>query len=297
MNNKNQLDLSFVAVGPQRTGSTWLHKVMENHPSIGLPVGIKETMFFDQFYHKGMDWLFSHYNMSVEEREYGEVAPTYFASDIVLERIKSHYPDCKIFINIRNPVQHAYSMYLHESSKGRIKGELADIIDRCPEKLRSGTYSDWIPKWQKAFGPKNVCLVWMDQIESNPQSVYKEVCDFLGISTEYYLQDIGDRQINASKEARFPKLTQFGLVIYQLLREYRLHSIIKFCKRIHLDKVTFVSSKNKSTSRLSHTDHSTLLTLYSADIKFLERTTGRDLSIWRNNVRQDSKIGETSTTP
>ena len=294
MNKKYKIDLSFVAVGPQRTGSTWLHKVLENHPSIGLPVEIKETMFFDKFYHKGLDWLLSHYNAPNEEREYGEIAPTYFASDIVLERIKIHYPDCKIIINIRNPVQHAYSMYLHESSKGRIKGELANIINDSPEKLRSGMYLDWIPKWQNAFGIENVHFIWMDQIEKNPEGVYKKVCYFLGISAEHYLQDIGDRQINTSKEARFPKLTQFGLKIYQLMREYRLHSMIKLCKRINLDKVTFATNKSKPISTLGNVDFNNLLKIYSADIDFLERTTGQDLSTWRNVDRKNIKSCETS---
>ena len=296
MNKKYQLELSFFAVGPQRTGSTWLHKVMENHPAIGLPVGIKETMFFDKFYHKGINWLLSHYDMPDEDREYGEVAPTYFASDIVMNRIKSHYPDCKIFINIRNPVQHAYSMYLHESSKGRIKGELSDIINNSPEKLRSSTYSEWIPKWQQAFGIENVCLIWMDQIEKNPQGVYKEVCEFLGISAEYYLQDVGDRRINASKKVRFPKLTQFGLAVYQLMREYKLHSVINFCKRIHLDKVTFASKNSEPASTLNHVDFDRLLALYSADIEFLERTTGQNLTSWRIDNRQNCKISESSTS-
>ena len=295
MNKKHQVKLSFVAIGPQRTGSTWLHKVMETHPSIGLPVGIKETMFFDRFYHKGIDWLSSHYDAHDEEREYGEVAPSYFASDTVMSRIKSHYPECKILINIRNPVQHAYSMYLHESSKGRIKGELNEVINDSPEKLRSGSYSDWIPKWQKAFGKENVFFIWMDQIESNPQSVYESICNFLCVSTDYYVQEVGISRVNASKEARFPKLTRIGLAIYQLLRAYRLHSVINFCKRIHLDKITFSIDEKKNGSELSRVDFKKLLELYSADIEFLERTTGQDLSIWRNNDHQDIKNYELSS--
>ena len=288
MNEQTQFNLSFVAVGPQRTGSTWLHQVIENHPAIGLPVRIKETMFFDQYYHKGIDWLVSHYALPVDAKHYGEVAPTYFASNIALERIKSHYPDCKIFINVRNPVQHAYSVYLHELSKGRIAGELADIIKNCPERLRPGTYSDWIPRWQEAFGVENVCLVWTDQIEGNPQGVYKDICDFLGVSSDHYLQSVGGQQVNASKKARFPRLTRFGISVYHLLREYRLHSVINFCKRIHLDKITFSTNKGSARIKPDQADLKSLLTLYSADIGYLEQMSGQDLSSWKNIGGEES---------
>ena len=294
MNNEYQFDLSFIAVGPQRTGSTWLHKVMEEHPHVGLPVGIKETMFFDRYYHKGVDWLLSHYKMSDKKSQYGEVAPTYFSSDVVLRRIKSEYPDCKILINIRNPVEHAYSMYLHESSKGRIQGKLCDVIKDSPEELRPGMYSDWIPRWQDTFGTENVCLVWMDQIKSKPQNVYQEVCTFLGLSANHYSQNVGDRQVNSAKKPRFPKLTRIGVSIYHLLREYRLHAVINFCKRIHLDKITFSTGKGEGKSILSHTDFEKLLKLYISDIEFLEQTTGHDLSIWRNYNPQDNNIRNSS---
>ena len=297
MNNKYQVDLSFVAVGPQRTGSTWVYKVLEDHPSIGLPVSIKETMFFDRYYHKGIDWLISHYKKSDEDRKYGEIAPTYFASDTVLKRIKSHNPNCKILINVRNPVQHAYSMYLHESSKGRIQVSLRDVIKNSPEKLRAGAYSDWIPRWQKAFGMENVCLVWLNQIENNPHIVYQDICDFLGVSAEYYPQVVGDRQVNPSKEARFPNLTRFGISVYHRLREYRLHWIINFCKRIHLDKITFSTNTDCGKTEMSQTDFMSLLQLYSADIEFLEQASGQDLSIWRTSdhlVRDICRLPATS---
>ena len=33
--------LNFVGVGPERTGTTWLHQVLQRHPEICLPKAVK----------------------------------------------------------------------------------------------------------------------------------------------------------------------------------------------------------------------------------------------------------------
>jgi len=48
--------LDFVGGGPQRTGSTWLDRVLRAHPALCLPENVKETKFFDQHFNKGLDW-------------------------------------------------------------------------------------------------------------------------------------------------------------------------------------------------------------------------------------------------
>ena len=280
METLSKFTLYFVAVGPQRTGSTWLHEVLEYHPSIKLPSAIKETMYFDRYYHKGNSWLRSQFENSSDSRLSGEVGPSYFGSKDALERIKLDHPNCKIIISIRNPVEHAYSMYLHEHSKGRIKGTLSEVIIKNPDRLRTGSYDKWIPLWQSAFGKDNVCLVWMDQIRINPRMTYRLICEFLEVSTDHYPETLGVKKINTAKVTRFPRLTKFGMSVYQLFKEYRLHSIIKFCKRIHLDKITFGVGTN---SNISAADYQSLADLYSVEIDFLERISGRNLSKWRTH--------------
>ena len=278
METLSKFTLYFVAVGPQRTGSTWLHEVLEYHPSINLPSAIKETMYFDRYYHKGNSWLRSQFENSSDSRLSGEVGPSYFGSKDALERIKLDHPNCKIIISIRNPIEHAYSMYLHEHSKGRIKGTLSEVIIKNPDRLRTGSYDKWIPLWQSAFGKDNICLVWMDQIRTDPKMTHRSICEFLKVPTDHYPETLGVKKINTAKVTRFPRLTKFGMSVYQLLKEYRLHSIIKFCKRIRLDKITFGTGK---IPKISAADYQTLADLYSAEVDFLEQLSGRSLSKWR----------------
>lgn len=43
MSNPQTLD--FLAIGPQRTASTWLDQCLRAHPNLYLPKGTKETFY------------------------------------------------------------------------------------------------------------------------------------------------------------------------------------------------------------------------------------------------------------
>src|SRR5271154_5339240 len=93
----------YIAVGPTRTATTWLQRVLTGH--LGLPKGIKETQFFIWNYHLGLDWYRWHFRNCPPHLPVMEIAPTYFDSPQARERLKSHIPDCKIICTVRDPVE------------------------------------------------------------------------------------------------------------------------------------------------------------------------------------------------
>src|SRR6202166_3585681 len=78
----------IIHVGPERTGTTWVHRVLEGH--VDLPYGVKETRFFTNFYDKGIDWYARHFRYATGERRVAEICPNYFFKTEALERIKTH---------------------------------------------------------------------------------------------------------------------------------------------------------------------------------------------------------------
>src|SRR5215470_18764382 len=92
----------FIAVGPQRTGTTWLHEVMKPH--LGLPRGIKETDFFLKNYARGMEWYRDFFRGCSPDLPMGEVDPNYFGEDVARERICKDIPQAKIIVTLRDPI-------------------------------------------------------------------------------------------------------------------------------------------------------------------------------------------------
>ena len=53
--------VGLVGVGPQRTGTSWLHAQLSRHSRLCFPRRVKETFFFDERFHKGLEWYWSHF--------------------------------------------------------------------------------------------------------------------------------------------------------------------------------------------------------------------------------------------
>jgi hypothetical protein len=180
MNNGKVLRLpSFVHVGPPRTGTTWLHKVLMDH--VGLP-SEKETRFFDLRYDRGVQWYSSLFGDYPADAPRGEMSPTYFSNAIARERIKREIPDCKIITTFREPAARLYSVYRLLRAERRPVLDTFDAYWRlqiiCGADLCS--YATHLKRWQVTFGPSRVLALFYEDLASNPQGYLDSVCDFIG---------------------------------------------------------------------------------------------------------------------
>src|SRR5258708_20436805 len=103
----------IIGAGPGRTGTTWLHRVLEGR--VDLPYGVKETQYFNTFYDKGINWYAHHFRYATGQRKIAEICP-YFFHPLAPARIKTHIPNSRIITTLRDPVDHsfsAYNLFLH----------------------------------------------------------------------------------------------------------------------------------------------------------------------------------------
>src|SRR5437016_1278873 len=175
--------LSFVLVGPQRTGTTWFHEYLATCPDAVVPTKLKETFFFDRYYEKGLEWYASHFREVPEDARAGEVAPTYFHAPEAPQRIAAVNPQCRIVITLREPVGRLVSLYHHEQRYGMIPVHegLLRALDTHPELLESSRYATHCRRWSETFGPSNVQIVLMEDLASDPEAVVRDVCRFLRV--------------------------------------------------------------------------------------------------------------------
>ena len=100
---------SFFVIGPPRTGTSWLHEVLNQHTV--LPSLSKETRFFDSHFRRGFHWYSSHFRHRCIGQPVGEIAPTYFASPDARERISRLPSAARVICIFRNPVERILSLY------------------------------------------------------------------------------------------------------------------------------------------------------------------------------------------
>jgi len=70
---------SFLCIGAQKAGTTWLHNMLRQHPELFLPE-TKELSFFDlksNFEGRGTSWYRSNFAAADDNQLIGEVTPGY----------------------------------------------------------------------------------------------------------------------------------------------------------------------------------------------------------------------------
>ncbi len=269
--------IQFCCIGPQRTASSWLQEVLSHHPSICLPRGVKETMFFDQRYHKGLPWYEWHFAHRQEGQICGEIAPTYFDCHAAAQRIHAHFPDAKIIVNVRNPIEQSYSLFRHHFSKGRVSHDFDRATRTIPNILTAAHYEQHIPIWDVVFHGQMIFL-FQEDVRSNPQHVIDEVCKYLGID-ELLIPEAARSPVNQVNNA--PRSRTAAKVLSSsatLLRSLRLHRWIALGKKLGL---TSVYRGGRVIPPMDRPTFDFLLANFDKDIAWLEKKFNRDLSKWR----------------
>jgi len=268
-----KLRVDFVAVGPQRTGTSWLDEALRAHPEVSLPQQVKETMFFDERFRRGMDWYASHFDLRDAGTVRGEIAPTYFDMDAAAARLEEHNPACRIIVTLRDPRERAISLYRHHRAKGRVHGSFSRAIEQMPRIVESGHYAEHVPRWLERFGRERVHFVTTDDISNRPEGTLTDVCRFLGVAAADPPASIG-RVVNPSTAPRYPVLAALAARAATGLRAARMHRVVEAGKALGLERVfdgggTLPEATKDEVEELSH--------LYADDIRYVEELLGRNL--------------------
>ena len=142
-------------VGPPRTGTTWIWEYLRARGDIVLPEGVKETWFFSNMFHKGVDWYASHFKHKEACSAVIEVDPTLFSHPEAPRRCTRFLgSDVLVVVTVRDPVERSWSHYLHARRYGWTRKSLEQAIQEIPDIIEASRYSKHIPRWKSVFGEK-----------------------------------------------------------------------------------------------------------------------------------------------
>lgn len=185
---------SFVCIGGQRCGSSWLHNILKTHPQVVLPKR-KESSFFNfRIKTEGIEWyinLFEDCSDKSIEHIKGEVVPTYsamFRDEVFF--VKKLISDLKIILIIRNPVERMISQITRQwtyhyvdkgaSTKRSLLSLLRQVDTRLSHRLTDFNRSYHL--WSEVFGKENVLVMNYDALAESPTKFIDEITDFLQVS-------------------------------------------------------------------------------------------------------------------
>jgi hypothetical protein len=271
----------FIAVGPPRTGTTWLHRVLRGH--VGLP-SIKETQFFTYNYALGLDWYRSYFRECRQDVPAGEIAPTYFDHPEARTRIAALIPQCRIVCSLRDPVERAYSHYKAWHRAGLLGGPFEDVVEKSWSKL-SAEYVANLRSWNRIFGAENVQVLLYDDLRADPQTYLNKVCAFVGIPPIDLSRTPGATEpVNLSEQTpRSMMVARAMLKVRDALIRRRYRRLARLVEAgTPLWKLSF--SGGRSYPPLDPAFETNLRKILNPEIENLECLLGRDLSAWKRKL-------------
>jgi hypothetical protein len=209
----------FVIIGAKRGGSTSLYNYVLEHPGV-QPVfpgrqHIKGVHYYDSRYANGQSWYRSHFPLEAAGRQLarpwaspsvcGEASPYYLFHPLAAQRLAQDYPDVRIIVFLRDPVERAYSHFKERThhggeslsfedalaaEEGRLRGEAERIIaepgylsieHENHSYLAQSRYLDMLPRWFRHFPREQFHIGVSEEFYADPNKHVNEVWKFLGL--------------------------------------------------------------------------------------------------------------------
>lgn len=276
---------NVIAIGPPRTSTTWLEKILRGR--IGLPAGIKETQFFVERYHLGLEWYAAFFRDCPPELPVAEFAPTYFDSPQARERIARDLPRCRIICTLRDPVDRFYSHYKLWRRIGYTKTPIERAAFGHRQLLNAARYADHLAEWFDCFGRERVAVLFQDDLRADRRRYVDTVCDFIGIARfDVAAVPWADEPVHSVDQAprsfRMARRAQYARVLMERFRLYRLE---KVCEPLF----EYCSSGGGAFPPLDRDLEARIRESMRPQIEKLEVLLGRDLPQWKTGKSAASR--------
>lgn len=292
---------NFLIVGAAKAGTTALYHYLKQHPQVYMSPN-KETNFFA---FEGQEISFSgpgdekisesaittleayadQFEAASNEVAIGEASPWYLYSTLAAENIHRYVPHAKLIMVLRNPIDRAFSSYLHVVRDGREslsfeEGLLAEEVrvGRSWEFIwhyqRTGFYAAQVERFQRLFPREQMRFYLYDDLSDDPVRFLRDVYDFLGVDADF--------AVNTSFRPNATGVPRSRLLGRVLVQPNPLRSTVKLLtpRRIRYSIGQRINQRLLTKPSLNRETRLKLLRSYRDDISRLEGLIGRDLSAW-----------------
>lgn len=184
---------TFLIIGARKSATRWLRTHLGQYPEIFT--ADREIRFFNdgESFERGLEWYRSNFEGWSGEPVSGEATPGYMmwleSPAGIAARIDESLPGVRLMALLRNPVDRAYSAFVHHTREGRIPPE-AGLLDHLrgtdPTKdslglVAGGWYAESLAPYFDRFGGR-LRVFLHDETVREPERVYARALEHVGAS-------------------------------------------------------------------------------------------------------------------
>jgi hypothetical protein len=274
----------FVVIGAPKCGTHWLNECLREHPEVYLTPDVHEIFFFDRYFDRGVEWYARYFRGHGGQPRVGDVTPTYLAHPLAAERLHQVLPRATLFVSLRNPIQRAWSKYLHMWRKGDLPRDRSfrDACDDAPEILGDGEYFHCLEPWRRHFPASQLNYLVVDDLKRDPAAYLRRVYEILGVDPEFRATQTA-RPSNEHQTPRSHGLAKAAFRVSRFLHGRGLHRAVELGKRVGVKRVVLKDGRDPRRDPPPPTpdERAWLAAHYRDDVAALSELLGRDLGrLW-----------------
>jgi hypothetical protein len=293
---------NFILAGLPKCGTSSMNHYIKNHPQIFVPYR-KELHYFThhllaknqngpgdekvkEYHTTNWDDYLKHYSQCSNERAIGDISPSYASYPECLEKIRQKLGDIKVIVLIRDPINRAFSNYLHLVREKRETLSFEDALKKEQERQKLGYGDFWRYTYNSFYCDKikalknvfsDVMIIPFEDFIDKKELYLIDFFDFIEVNNEYIPQNMNE------------KFNEGGMVKDNLFTSF-LHGrsqIKDFVKKIlpidYSQLKTKVLKKFKEPNpEISENTIQYLTHFFQNDVLRLKEEFNVDISLWRN---------------
>ena len=277
---------NFFIVGGAKCATTNISYYLNQHSDVFIPE-LNEPYYYCRF---DVPKFFERDSMITDEKKYlelfkkginhkaiGEATPNYIQCPHSALEIKKDFPNSKIIISVRNPIDRAHSGYFSYKFMELDKRTFSEKIDLYEDQynrkefsifnfIEEGFFSKHIKNYQKLFPSKQIKIIFFEEYIKNIPEHINSILNFLEISN---LNNLIEEPKNSYRIPR-NKVAEF------LLKSPKFrNTATKLIPSIPRDKLGarfFVKQSKKP--EMSTKDRNRLKNIYSSEFDNLKKLLG-----------------------
>lgn len=176
-------DIDFVIIGAAKSATTWLQTQLQSDPEIYMPD--PELHYFSREYDRGTDWYLSQFSEQAAGKTVGEKSNSYLYAPDAAARLHRDLPHVKLVVQLRNPVERAYSNYCMLFRRGEVGANIDAYLDPAQSEnvrfLVAGKFASHLQSYIDLFGRDRLLILFYEGVTADPEAQMSRLRDHLGL--------------------------------------------------------------------------------------------------------------------
>jgi hypothetical protein len=298
----------FFLIGAPKAGTSALHAALARHPGLHLSP-VKEPKYYlcgdspPPAYkgpgdaHSNLEWIWQRgryldlFEGADDGVPRGESTPFYLYNRDARRRIAADNPAAKLVAVLRDPVDRAYSNWMHLWMDGlEPVADVVEAVRREPRRLDAG----WAPFWHYQglgmygrqvadlldhFPREQVLLLRYKQLVDEPLATLDRVCTFLGVTSAPIDEVPQDNPRKFVQKGPRTKALSGVIRTGATVGQFFPPEVWRRVSRPLVDQLQ--RGGDPSRPRLTPEQRAALVEPHLPDIELLERVTGESFADWK----------------